>query len=156
MKYEIVEGNLIDFIKEERIDVAIQGNNCFCNQGSGISVPIKLNFGTDKFPLEAHAYRGDINKLGGIDFGVSKIHPTKTILVNCYTQFRTATISNPLPLNYHAVALCLEKINYIFPNSTIGIPYLIGCGLAGGNEEIVLELIDKHLYNCRPIIVKLP
>jgi hypothetical protein len=39
-------------------------------------------------------------------------------------------------LDYEALTLCMRKINYTFTGKHIGLP-MIGCGLAGGDWNIV-------------------
>ena len=80
------------------------------------------------------------------------------IVVNSYTQYKYG--SNHIdgvkkPIDYEALTLCMRKINHIFAGKHIGLPGLIGCGLAGGKEEIVKEIIKKELKDCDVTIVYL-
>ena len=158
-----IKGNLIDLTKEGRFDVITHGCNCFCTMGVGIAVPMKQNFGCDKFPLENPKFRGDINKLGCIDYQSIYI-PTETksgksknlliefnsfdlIVVNSYTQYkygRNHEDGDKNPVDYYAIAMCMKKINHTFKGKHIGIP-LIGCGLAGGDWGMVKGIIEKEL-----------
>jgi len=58
--------------------------------------------------------------------------------------------------DYLAFSSCLEKINLFqnkyYPSLPIYFPYKIGCGLAGGNWNIVLKMITNIIPN--PIIIK--
>lgn len=38
----------------------------------------------------------------------------------------------------------------------IGLPGVIGCGLAGGNERIVKDILRKELKDCNVTLVYLP
>jgi len=43
-----------------------------------------------------------------------------------------------------------------FKGKHIGIPYLIGCGLAGGDTGRVLGIIEEELKDMKVTLVKLP
>lgn len=71
-----IKGNLISLALEGAFDAIIQGNNCFCVQGAGLAPQMVKAFGTDEFIKEQEVYRGDINKLGTIDY---ELYPTNKI-----------------------------------------------------------------------------
>lgn len=114
---------------------------------------------------------GDINKLGQIDYELKYIwlkHPMgepvamnhkskgqKDVLdlyvVNCYTQYGMGKEDEP-PLDYNALALCMKKLNHEFKGKRIGLPQ-IGCGLAGGDWNIVQKIIQEEMKDCEVTIV---
>jgi O-acetyl-ADP-ribose deacetylase (regulator of RNase III) len=50
--------------------------------------------------------------------------------------------------DYNAFRKCLRCLaNNTVPHSTIALPYNIGCGLAGGDWNIVLPIIKEELAN---------
>lgn len=178
--YKEVEGNLIHFALNEKFDVIAHGCNCFCTMGAGIAPQMVKAFACDKFPLEDIKYRGDINKLGQIDFkrvmqfenspvfspDVNSIVigeyttelPSSIIVVNAYTQYRYG--SNHAdgvkkPFDSDAFTLCMRKINHTFKGKHIGLPR-IGAGLAGGNWDEIKEIIKTELKDCDVTIVTLP
>lgn len=155
-KFNEVEGNLIVKALKGDFDVVVHGCNCFCTMGAGIAPHMAKNFGCDVFPLEHEDYRGDINKLGQIDYDVTLLTSGKPLIaVNAYTQYGFGdkyTEGSSQPLNYYALALCLQKLNKTFKGKHIGMP-LIGCGLAGGNWEVVKELIIKNMPDVTVTIV---
>jgi O-acetyl-ADP-ribose deacetylase (regulator of RNase III) len=79
-------------------------------------------------------------------------------VVNAYTQYRYGK-NHPdgvyAPLDYEALTLCMRKINHTFKGQHVGLPYLIGCGLAGGKEEKVLQILKRELKDCDVTLVKL-
>jgi hypothetical protein len=169
MKYKEVEGDLISFALSGSFDVVAQGNNCFCVQGAGLAPQFVKTFNTDHYSLEDNMFRGDINKLGQIDYmwvdpktkdhSYNKSGLHTLAVVNCYTQYgfgRNHEGGTEIPLDYHALALCLKKLNHEFKGMKIGLPYVIGCGLAGGNKMIVIEMIKDLLKDCYVTMVKLP
>ena len=166
MSYKEVNGNLITLALENNFDVITHGCNCMCNMASGIAVPMSKIFQCNTFPLENEKTRGDINKLGQIDYktftilgsGLRLSHKADPLpesafyltVVNSYSQYIPSRVTKPL--DYEALTLCLRKINFQFKGLRVGLP-LIGCGLAGGDWNIVSEIIKKELIDCDVTIV---
>jgi len=163
------KGNLITLAKEGHFDVITHGCNCFCTMGAGIAPQMAMAFGCDKFHMESPEYRGDINKLGAIDYEIVGVVPdhsgkslipadeaTELIVVNSYTQYRYGrnhADGDKTPVDYQAIALCMKKINHIFKGKTIGLP-MIGAGLAGGDWKIIESIITCELQDMDVWIVK--
>jgi len=58
--------------------------------------------------------------------------------------------------NYDAMKSCLRKIlDLTEPEDTIAMPYLIGCGLGGGDWTVVYSLIDSVLSERKVELYKL-
>lgn len=166
--FKELDGDIFDHFRTGRYDVIIQGNNCFNVQGGGIAPLFVQAFGTDKFPMEDEYYREDINKLGTIDYqtGIlvngrfewaksNNLFKGCKVVVNCYTQYgfsKNHSNNTDIPLNYNALALCLQKINHTFRGMTIGLPQ-IGCGLGGGDWNIVREMIQYYLIDMDIVVV---
>ena len=165
--YKEVDGDLIKLALEGEFDVIAHGCNCFCTMGAGIAPKMAQAFGCDRFMLEGPSYRGDMNKLGSIDAqkrsidiftpgSLTTLPRTKTItVVNAYTQYgfgknHPGVYSNPI--DYEALTLCMRKMNHIFKGQHIGVPQ-IGCGLAGGDWNIVKNIIQTELIDCNVTIV---
>ena len=163
-----IDGNLITLALEGTFDVISHGCNCMCNMRSGIAPQMATAFGVDRFPLEHAATRGDINKLGQIDFegfyitengfklrkwilgDIPKTGGFELVVVNSYTQYIPSRITKPL--DYEALTLCMRKINHNFKGKKIGLPK-IGAGLAGGDWAIISESIERELKDCSVTIV---
>jgi len=172
MGYHERNGDLIGLAKLGHFQVIAHGVNCMCKQESGIVAQMKREFATNMFPMEFYTKRADYNKLGQIDYKFCRkaadfktgfwnrktILPEKGVyVVNCYTQYNYGdnhSDGDGKPLNYAALAMCLDKINYNFAGMKIGLPK-IGCGLAKGDWNIVKKLIKKHLKDCDVTIVML-
>jgi len=175
MRYQEIEGNLITLALEGMFDVIAHGCNCQCKMGAGLAPQMAEAFGCDEFEMENSQYKADINKLGTIDYEefAWQRHTNKWLrnwkyilgitdnkrlfVVNAYTQFMYGTnhadgVSKPL--DYEALTLCLRKMNHIFKGKHIGLPYVIGCGLAGGNIKTVINIIKKELCNMDVTMVK--
>lgn len=174
-KYKEVNGNLIQLAKEGTFDVIAHGCNCFCTMGAGIAPVMAEAFGCNKYTMESFMHKGDIDKLGRIEYRPvhikgdhifthlsertyfdGELQGYKEVnVVNCYTQYgfglnHAGGIS--APLDYEALTLCMRKINHIFKGKHVGLPQ-IGCGLAGGDWEIVREIMIKELKDCNLTVV---
>ena len=140
--YKEIEGNLITLAQEGHFDVIVHGCNIMNCMGGGIAPQMAKAFGDDNFPLEQKEHKGNINKLGCIDYQyyneMSK-HPVA--IVNAYTQIQPGIPGiYGIPFDYDAFALCMRKINHIFKGKHIGLPQ-IGAGLAGGDWEMIKNCI---------------
>lgn len=185
MKFNEIEGNLIHLAHARKFDVIAHGCNCFCTMGAGIAPQMASSFGCHCYPLEDVLHKGDINKLGQIDymtlywlpeevvnenytkgsftfrikdFDPPPDHIASMAIVNAYTQYRYG--SNHAdgiakPFDKDAFTLCMRKINHIFKGKHIGLPR-IGAGLAGGNWLEIKEIIKTELKDCDVTIVTLP
>lgn len=161
MSYKEVEGDLIKLAQEGEFDVIVHGCNCFCTMGAGIAPQMAKAFGADIFDLEHPKYKGDVNKLGIIDYKEvvlsARNSPHKSFLtvVNAYTQYsygRNHADGVKKPLDYEALTLCLRKINIIFAGKKIGFPQ-IGAGLASGNWNLIQARIEAELRDCDVTVV---
>jgi len=147
-----VDGDLIKLAQEGKFDVIAHGCNCFCTMGAGIAPQMARAFGADKFPLEDPKFRGNINKLGMIDYETVE---SGLIVVNAYTQYGFGA-NHPggtqAPVDYDAIAMAFKKMNHLFKGKYIGLPK-IGCGLAGGDWAVVMRDITKCLTDCQVTVV---
>lgn len=165
--YQEIEGDLITLAKEGMFDVIAHGCNCFCTMKRGIAPQMAEAFDVQNekiFTLEAYNKKGDINKLGQIEIGYFNLkdeslcnrlleHEKKDIIaiINAYTQYNWSTETKPF--DYEAFWLCMRKINHIFKGKHIGLPQ-IGSHLAGGDWEIIEQIIKKELKDMKITIVK--
>jgi O-acetyl-ADP-ribose deacetylase (regulator of RNase III) len=163
-QYQELEGNLITLAKEGKFDVITHGCNCFCTMGAGIAPQMAKAFNCDSFLMEKNG-KGDINKLGQIDFEYMDLEGgwrslweseySKIIVVNSYSQYRYGSNHSDgvkTPIDYEALTLCLRKINYKFKGKHIGLPK-IGAGLAGGDWNRIKKIIQKELKDCKVTVV---
>lgn len=154
MSYREIKGDLIALAKGGTFDVITHGCNCFCQMGAGIAPQMVKAFGVNQYKLEESYTKGDVNKLGQIEWFVERQGPIPFV-VNSYTQYHYGI--NPYdgkakPLDYEALTLCLRKINRVFNGKRIGLPQ-IGCGLAGGDWAIVKGVIQTELKDCDVSVV---
>jgi len=146
-----IEGDLIQMALNGDFDIIAHGCNCFCTMNSGIAKTIKETFESAYF-ADQKTKRGNYNKLGNITLGNYELTNNKFLtILNCYTQYNYGT--DEVHLNYIALAMCLNKINFFYKGKKIGLP-VIGCGLGGGDWNIVKEIIKKELTDLDVTIVK--
>jgi O-acetyl-ADP-ribose deacetylase (regulator of RNase III) len=132
---EYLQGDLIKFAKGGKFDVIVHGCNCFNTMGSGVAKLIKENY-PGAWTIDQETSKGDRNKLGTYTL----VH-YKPIIVNAYTQFDYGTDGKDR-FEYEAFWLILQKLKFMFPKKHFGMPY-IGCGLAGGDESRIVDIISK-------------
>lgn len=134
-----VTGDLIQFAKEGRFDVIIQGCNCFNVMGSGVAKGIKENF-PEAYAADLSTAKGDISKLGTY----SKAITGDLIILNAYTQYRYGRDKTVQYCDYKAIDNVFKLIAGNFHGLRIGYP-MIGAGLANGDWNVISEIIDKRL-----------
>lgn len=142
MAIVIKQGNLIAAAENGDIDVLVHGCNCFCVMGAGIARAIKEQY-PNAYYIDQQTARGDVNKLGTINgvFYTTSLGNTLAI-VNAYTQFSFG--HDQVHADYTAIRNCMMEIKKKFSGRRIGLP-MIGCGLAGGDWNIVSVIIDEEL-----------
>lgn len=156
---KVIKGDLIQMALKGDFDVIAHGCNCFCTQGAGIAKQMAKTFKTNNpvfFPSEDISTRGSINKLGNIEYWCFDINKKnqKVFVVNAYTQYKYGVNSlGEAPLDYSALDLCFQKINHAFAGWSVGLP-LIGCGLAGGDEETVIAMMKDRLKDVDLTVVE--
>ena len=167
-KYKEIKGDIIELALKGEFDVIGHCTNAMCVMGGGMAVPMRKVFNCNNYPMENISTRGDINKLGQIDWGIYGIQdgnlngiyeykslPKKDFVavVNMYGQYNYGYSDGKPPLDYEALRLCMRKMNFIFKGKRIGLPYVIGCGLAGGDKEIVIQMIKEEFCDCEVTMV---
>jgi len=141
MSLKMISGDLIKAAKEGNFDVIAHGCNCFCNFGAGIALQIRYVF-PEAYAADCQTEKGDINKLGTCSVADITLENNQVLhIVNAYTQFSTG---RGLQVNYDSVRFCMRYIKKRFSGLRIGLP-LIGCGLAGGDWDVVGPIIAEEL-----------
>jgi O-acetyl-ADP-ribose deacetylase (regulator of RNase III) len=164
--YREIDGDLIKLSQRANFDVIAHGCNCFCQMGAGIAPQMAKAFSCndpEKYHGESTDFpdrKGDMTKLGNIEHYAWYVFDEdgqrrRLEVVNAYTQYkygRNHKDGDENPVDYAAIEMCMKKINYRFKGKHIGLPR-IGCGLAGGDWEIVKKIIQTELKDCKITIV---
>jgi len=152
--YQEIIGDLIKLAKEGTFDVITHGCNCMSTMGAGIAPQMAKAFGVDEYPLESFTRKGDINKLGQIEWFLER-DGAIPFVVNSYTQYNYGSNhkdGTSRPIDYDALTMCMRKINHQFKGKHIGLPK-IGAGLAGGDWNRIKTIIQTELKDMKVSVV---
>jgi O-acetyl-ADP-ribose deacetylase (regulator of RNase III) len=138
---KIVKGDLIKLAIQGEFDVIVHGCNCFCTMGAGIALTIKQYFPT-AYKADLATTKGDKSKLGTFSFAEIKIDDKTLIVINAYSQYHWKGTDGKA--DYEAIRAVFQAIKQQFGGLRIGYP-AIGAGLAGGDWQIILTIIDEEL-----------
>lgn len=135
-----IKGDLIKMALNNEFDAIIHGCNCFNTMGAGVAAAVKKHY-PEAYVIDQMTVKGSQLKLGTITY--SYPGAGRCIVVNAYTQY--SHDASTKPLEYGALRSCFKEINDLFIGKLIriGIPQ-IGCGLAGGDWEIVKKIIEQE------------
>ena len=136
-----VKGDLIQLALKDSFDVIIHGCNCFHTMGAGIAKFIKKEF-PEAYTEDVLTVYGDKKKLGYVSIAHIEREGASFSVVNGYTQF---DFKGKMNVDYEAIRNVFRTVKNSFREDVrIGYP-LIGCGLAGGDWDIVSKIIEEEL-----------
>jgi len=136
-------GDLIEKTLNHEFDVIVHGCNCQCVMGAGIAKTIKQKF-PEAYQADLQTSAGNREKLGTFSSASVIIRGKKVIIVNAYTQFDWQ--GSGVKVDYDAVRNVFKLIKKEFSGLRIGYP-AIGAGLAGGDWQIISQIIDEELLD---------
>lgn len=181
MTIEIVNGCLIDAFDRGEVNVMVQCVNCQGVMGGGLAKAIREKYpfvyteyrkfyeeGKDShygllgfiqnIDLAMYDYRHGTNWSKNEDYKLPDKH-----IVNVFGQEFYGT--GKRQVNYGALGQAFTAMAYGLTQASedafqedydvIGFPYLFGCGLAGGDWDTVLEMIQFHFRKFNVRIYKL-
>lgn len=150
MAIEIVNGNVLDAFADRKINFLVHCCNMQHVMGAGIAKQIKHTY------PEAYTVDGIWFLSKNPDFShmsVARIS-TNRYVINVYGQRYYGTENRQL--NYAFLRTGLTQLASITDTAdTIGLPYGMGCGLAGGDWPTVLKIIEDVFQNHEVKIYKL-
>lgn len=158
---KIIQGDLIKLAKQGTFDVIVHGCNCFNSMGKGIALSIKREF-PEAYAADCRTLKGSRGKLGTYSFADVKRHDKTTFtVINAYTQFTYWDKTQDVLFEYDAFQEILDRCKGIEESTKAlegtglrwGFP-LIGCGLAGGDKDKVLQMIEESLAGMDVTIVE--
>lgn len=144
-------------ILESGADIIVHQVNCMGAFGAGVAGQIRKKwpdvYEEYKKACDNH-YDWPVALLGSAQFVSASPF---TIVANCFGQL-TYGRKNERYTDYMALSESLQTVrDYATPDcQTIAIPYGIGCGLGGGNWNIVERIIEKTFedYKGKVVIYK--
>jgi O-acetyl-ADP-ribose deacetylase (regulator of RNase III) len=132
------KGDLLAMAAGGDFDVIVHGCNCQNDMGGGIAAQIAKLYPA---ALEADTKVRALNE-SFPDMMLGNFSSVETddgfIIINGYTQL----LGGSGTFSYSALDLIFNKIVAWYPGSRIGLPY-IGCGIAGGDQNIIVDMIEK-------------
>lgn len=148
---KFVKGNLITMAKNGEFDVIIHGCNIWHAMGAGIALQIKKAF-PEAYEADLKTLKGDTGKIGTYSIGYVDLEEDKVLcVVNAYTQEDYGP--NGDRFDYCGFEMILKRLKSQMRDCRIGMP-LIGCGLAGGNKERILGIIEEIIGDLDVTIVE--
>ena len=154
-----VKGNLLIY---PGIEIVAHQCNCLGVWGGGIAKQIKSlypkmfkdYYNYCKLPSDAHSILGTVQFLHSDD--------GKQIYANMFGEYSFCESvapykegEKPRHTDYDALKECLHWLHMfaiLNRKKTIGIPFKLGCGLAGGNwEEVVYPMVKEEFENDKDI-----
>lgn len=143
---DIIYGNLLNFPKS--INRIAHSCNTLNVMGAGIAKQIK-----DKFPYvwqaDCIAHKNNKNLLGSYSFGWTDLD-SQTCEKGVYNLYTQSSIGGGREVNYEAFYNSLSSVKEVLEKEclhsgeeiTLGLPYGISCGLAGGSWRIIYAMIE--------------
>ena len=153
-----IKGNLFD----GEYDILAHCANSYCTFGAGVAKQIKARY-PEAYEVDLATKSLGDNKLGS--YSNVRSHDGKLVIVNLYGQIGIRNDGDPLNRNaqydllFDALYRLAIKVTKVHSNQkiVIGIPDMIGCGLAGGSRRIVVAIlltieelfpeIEFHVYS---------
>lgn len=142
-----VKGNLLD----AETDYICHQVNCRGKMGSGIAKQIRTRWSAvyDLYMKEVNE-----NMLGKIQIVYIQQNPNKVLgVINMFSQ-KDYGYNGDLYTNYDAFLNCILEIKEKIPKgASIGFPDHIGCGLGGGDWNIIKRMIVENLGNSHEVYI---
>lgn len=144
-----VNGNILDATNT----IICHQVNCQGVVGSGIALQIK-----NKYPQVYSDYMRFYDKFGRDDLlgrtVISRDDKSDIFIMSMFSQYRYGR--DKRHTDYEAMRMCFEFIKEQSDDCgmSISIPYKIGCGLAGGDWNVVYKMIEEVFEGCEVVIYK--
>jgi len=159
-----IQGDLLDF--PNGIDVIFHQANTEGVMGAGIAKQIKQKFPYASVNDQQFALPFGRKRLGQFSFFEFMLAVEQTrqirekIIINLYGQMLKENSVFGIPTDYLALYAALSRAcNWLskkHESCVLGFPYGMGCGLGGGDWEIVEEIIRRATKNHIVYIVEKP
>lgn len=150
MKY--IKGDLVEMGMQGDLDVIVHGCNCLNNMGAGIAATIRKLIPA-AYEADQKTLKGDKDKVGTYTQATAKFNEHSLTVINAYTQYNYNGPKGIDLFEYDGFQKILETLKTEFKGKRIGFP-LIGCGLAGGNKDRIMDMIKNELNDLDVTVVE--
>ena len=144
----IVKGNLLNATEE----IIAHQVNCQGVMGAGLALQIR-----NQFPSSYGAYKSVCNmkKPSELLGKIMMVGIEDKIICHMFAQLRYGR--DKQHTDYNALRDCLASLNKhaSAEKKSVALPYGIGCGLAGGDWNVVYQIIKSEMMDCNVAIYKL-
>lgn len=140
MKY--IKGDLIRKAKDGEFDVIIHCCNCFHTMGTGIAKQIKETFPI-AYIVDCKTIYGSKDKLGHYSLAKHIEDNKELLIINAYAQYKYGRLRKQL--DYRALDSIFSKLSINIPKDKRIGSYKLGCNNAGGDWNIVKNIISRHM-----------
>ena len=143
---QIIKGDLLEI----EVGIIAHQVNCKGVMGAGLAKVLRA-----KYPVCFESY-SRYCKAGQFKLGMVQFCKVNSQLFVCNLAGQDNYGTQSCQTDYDALATCLTKLHLksLELNLIPYLPYRLGCGLAGGNWDVVSQLIEVHCPNA--VIVQLP
>lgn len=144
---EVIKGDLLKF--PNGINTIAHSCNTLNTMGGGIASEIKKIY-PEAFKADVEAAENNTNILGEFSFCKLNSDPSKRI-INLYTQSKIMT--DIRAVDYEGFYRSIDYLAQAIMSSgkadkyTLGFPYGISCGLAGGSWKIIFSMLETVFAN---------
>lgn len=151
MAIAIVPGDLLVALRNGEVNVIGHCANMQNTFGSGIAKSIR-----EQFPAayEADTYWFNTPKLYRRSYSSAVVMDDLATIYNLYGQVNYGREKRQVHYGLLAKAL-VQMGSLCVDKDVVGFPYLMGCDRAGGDWEVVQELIEAAFSHCEVRIYKL-
>lgn len=142
-----IQGDLLAMALNGDFDAIVHGCNCFHTMGGGIAAQVRRQF-PEAYQADLKTRLGDKRKVGTYSF--AKLD-NGVVIINAYTQYDMS--SGEDVFEYEGFQKILNQLKELREHGleTFGFP-LIGCGLAGGNKDRIMKMIEDTLGDRATIV----
>ena len=134
---DVINGNILNCSE----NIIVHQTNCLGVMGAGLALQLRKKYPIifDKYKILCDLYKKFPNSLMGYT-QIVNVDNSKYVM-NCFGQLSYGT---GLQTDYESLKLSLNQVKEYaeYNNLSVAIPYKIGCGLAGGDWNIVYKIIE--------------
>lgn len=141
MSIKTVCGDILTSNSNEKSVIVCHQVNMKGVMGAGLAKQIRNKF-PDVYNVYKKKCKSGFVELGDVQF-VSILEDAGYIVANIFGQDGYGR--DKIYTDYTALKRAFATVASGFHDSVIRIPYRMGCGLAGGNWDVVLKIIQEEL-----------